>query len=199
MAVLLDELVRRNVEITVLAGAGDRATTLSQTSFQRGNAIASDGRSVSTLALTALNIHDGAVALKIGDLIVLPGGLFYEATGGGRAAGTGQPATVSATAPNLDLLSLGGTTAIGLAGRGASPLIGLDGGTLIGLDGGSLIGLDGGSLIGLDGGTLIGLDGGSLIGLDGGTLIGLDGGTLIGLDGGSLIGLDGGTLVAKPG
>ena len=196
-AELLDELLKRGVGLQVLAGAGRDATTLTETSFARATGVASDGRRVTNVQLTAVNIHDGALGLQVGEMVVLPGGVFYELGGGGRVAGTGAPSPLDVGSGRLDVADIGGTTALGLAGAGGSPLIGTDGGSLIGLDGASLIGLDGGSLIGLDGGSLIGLDGGSLIGLDGGSLIGLDGGSLIGLDGGSLIGLDGGSLVPR--
>ena len=195
MAGYYDALVKQGIEFTIMAG-GNSATTVQRVDFVRKEAVYSDGNRVVTVPIYAIDVNNGALALKVDDIMLLPGGLFYLVTGGGISAGQNQAVTlVDATASALDLVDLNGATAVGLAGRGASPLIGADGGTLIGMDGASLIGMDGASLIGMDGASLIGMDGASLIGMDGASLIGMDGASLIGADGGSLIGADGASLL----
>jgi len=187
-----DALIAAGVEVNAIGGAGG-VTSIGPGSVVNKTGVISDGRRVATATTAAVDVGGGTLTLKVGRVLIIPGGMFYVADGGGKALGTPARVKVDVTSPKLDLVPLAGAIAVGMHGTGgAASLIGQDGASLIGQDGSTLIGMDGGTLVGMDGGTLIGMDGSTLIGNDGSTLIGMDGGTLVAAGGGNLVAAGGG-------
>lgn len=194
-----DALIAAGVEVNAIGGAGG-VTSVGPGNVVNKPGVVSNGRSVATVTTAAVDVGGGTLTLKVGRVLIIPGGLFYVADGGGKALGTPARVKVDVTSPKLDLVPLAGAIAVGMHGTGGTAsLIGMDGASLIGQDGSTLIGMDGSTLVGMDGGTLIGMDGSTLIGNDGSTLIGMDGGTLVAAGGGNLVAAGGGNLVAAGG
>ncbi len=162
----------------------------------RGQVLVSDGVSASEIPSTAVAVDGGAVALKIGEVTFLPGGLYTAPEVGPFTAGTAQP--LSFAGRQLDIAEVGGSPIVGLI-RGPSPLIGSDGGSIVAAGAGNLIGSDGATLIGSDGASLISDKGVGLIGPDGATLVGPDGASLIGSDGATIVAGGGGALIGSDG
>lgn len=174
-----DALIAGGVEVNAIGGAGG-ITSIGPGAVVRKTGVVSNGRDVATVTTAAVDVGGGTLTLKVGRVLIVPGGMFYVTDGGGKAMGTPARVKVDVESARFNLVPLAGAVAVGMRGTGGNaPLIGTDGASLIGMDGSTLIGMDGSTLIGMDGGTLIGMDGSTLIGNDGSTLIGMDGGTLV--------------------
>lgn len=194
-----DELLRRGASFSLYTGT--KSAYMRSGVVGSGQLLTSDGTRTFRVPGTAMAVDGGAVAVRVGDVTFLPGGMYSTPDVGAFAAGTLEP--LSYNPARLDVAAVDDDPVVGVTG-GPSPFLGGSGGTflaagvasLIGMDGSSLIGMDGSSLIGMDGSSLIGMDGSSLIGLDGSSLIGMDGSSLRGPDGAPLIGMDGSSLVA---
>ena len=189
MAGYYDALVKAGVEFTIMAGGGNSQTTIQKVDFVKKQAIYSDGNRVFTVPIYAIDVNNGALALKVDNIMLLPARAVLPRhrrrhQRRRRAAGHAGQRDRAEPRPRRhqrrDRLGLSGRRARRSSARRrhadrlgrrvadrrwtAASLIGLDGATLIGMDGASLIGADGASLIGMDGASLIGTDGASLIG-----------------------------------